>query len=977
MTVLFADVTGSTALGERLDPEALRRVMTRYFEVSRATLERHGATVEKFIGDAVMAVFGIPVAHEDDALRAARAALELRRDVAELGIELRIGINTGEVVAEAGETLVTGDAVNIAARLEQAAVPGEILIGAATHRFADAALRVEEVPAVEAKGKSEPVDAWRLVGVRDDPPAFTRRLDTPFVGRRHELEQLVAAFERAVATGTGQRVTLLGDSGIGKSRLARELVQELGNRARVVVGRCLAYGEGITYWPLSEIVRASAGGRYAEIQSLVVDPLVADRIAAAIGVGGEVGTKEETQWAARRFLEALAAELPLVVVLDDLHWAEPTFLDLVEYVADFVAAPVLLLCTARRERLATRPCWTAPRSNAVAFVLEPLPSSDASALVRDVDGTTRRRILEAGEGNPLFVEQLLALHGEGNGELVVPPSIQALLAARIDALAAPERTVVECASVEGRLFHRGAVAELAPEELRREIGAALLGLRAKECVRPSRSELSGKDGYRFASIVFSAAAYDAISKELRADLHERFVDWLERVAPERLGELEEVLGYHLEQAAVYRLELAIDDRGASSRAVEHLARSGTRAYDRGDLHAARNLLERAAALAPFGDPIRARALPLLGTAIFHSAGEMKHALTVLDQALEEADAAGDPAAEASAWAMSSIVRLQSLVGTDVEAVQHDFDQRAPDIELLGDPRALVCLFRLQHTLANMGGRYAAENDAAERLLEAARAAGDRPSIIDAIFFLSANTVFGSTPVEQGLVECEQLQSVAEGPVARNVIELSRGALLGMRGELHDGRRTIAAARAGLADVGLWLHSVSTGLLAGLIELHSGEHAEAERLLRETCDQLRAVGESGFLSTDLGYLGEALYGLGRYDEAEEASRESERLTLAGDRVSEMCWRAVRAKVLARRGEYAESLRFAHEAITFAETIESNHGIADACRALAEVHRVSGDVDDAVAALERALALYEEKGLVPATQRTRTAIDELRG
>ena len=240
VTVLFADVTGSTALGESLDPEALRHVMSRYFEQARAILERHGGTVEKFIGDAVMAVFGVPVTHEDDALRAARAAAELRD--ADLGVVLRIGVNTSGVVAAEGETLVTGDAVNVAARLEQAAAPGEILLGDSTYRLARNAVRVEAHVAIDAKGKSEPVAAWTLVNVLDDAPAFTRRLDSPFVGRGEELAALTTAFDRAAATRSAQRVTIFGAAGIGKSRLARELVQAVDGRARVVVGRCLAYG---------------------------------------------------------------------------------------------------------------------------------------------------------------------------------------------------------------------------------------------------------------------------------------------------------------------------------------------------------------------------------------------------------------------------------------------------------------------------------------------------------------------------------------------------------------------------------------------------------------------------------------------------------------------------------------------------------------------------------------------------------------
>ena len=588
-------------MGERIDPEAVRRIMTRYFEVSRVVLERHGGTVEKFIGDAVMAVFGVPASHEDDALRAARSAFELRREVAELGIELRIGVNTGEVVADEGDTLVTGDAVNVAARLEQAASRGEILLGDATYRLAREALRAEPVEPLAVKGKRAPVAAWRLVDVLVGELAFARRFEGPFVGRRPEFAQLVAAFERASDAKAAQRVTLFGAPGIGKSRLARELVAHVGASGRFVVGRCAAYGEGITYLPLAEIVRATAGETRDAIAAVACDELVADRVAAAVGVGGVAGSKEETQWAARHYLERLAQERPLVVLLDDLHWAEPTFLDLVEYVADFATASMLLLCTARVELLDARPAWTAPRANAVAIGLEPLSTEDTAALVPDLDPTTRSRILAVAEGNPLFVEQLVALSTEADAGVEIPPSLQALLAARIDSLAPSERIVIERASVEGRLFHRGAVVELAPEEVRPEVGGHLVALVRKEFVRPDRAQLSGDDGYRFAHALVRDAAYQSMSKKLRAELHERLVAWFARVAPERLGEFEEVLAYHLEQAARYRAALDLADEGGSGRrAAVLLARSGTRAYDRGDLSAAENLLSRAVALLPLG-----------------------------------------------------------------------------------------------------------------------------------------------------------------------------------------------------------------------------------------------------------------------------------------------------------------------------------------------------------------------------------------
>jgi class 3 adenylate cyclase/tetratricopeptide (TPR) repeat protein len=975
VTVLFADVTGSTELGEQLDPEVLRRVMTRYFETSRSVLERHGATVEKFIGDAVMAVFGVPAVHEDDALRAARAALELRREVATLGIELRIGVNTGEVVAEEGETLVTGDAVNVAARLEQAASPGEILLGDATYRVARDALRAEAAAPVDAKGKSEALVAWRLLDVLDDAPAFTQRIDSPFVGRREELAQLVAAFTRAVEARIAQRVTLLGVPGIGKSRLARELVQRVAGEARVAVGRCLAYGEGITYWPLAEIVRGTAGADREAIGAVAGDELAADRVAAAIGVGGVAGTKEETQWGARRYLEALAADRPLVVVLDDLHWAETTFLDLVEYVADFAAAPILLLCTARPDLLAERPAWTAPRANAVVLALEPLADDDAAALAGGVDEQTRRRILEVAEGNPLFVEQLAALRADGGDGLDIPPTMQALLAARIDSLAAPERIVVERASVEGRLFHRGSVVELTPEHVRPDVGAHLLALVRKEFVRPDRAELPGDDGYRFAHVLVRDAAYESMGKELRAELHERFATWLERVAAERLGELDEILGYHLEQAAVYRRELDLpDETDAGRRAAELLARAGTRAYDRGDVTAAQTLLDRAVSLLSAGDPLRVRTLPLLGAAIHGAAGGMDLALEALAQALEESRIAGDRAAEASAWGLHQLVSITSVPGTDIEAIQRDVQARAPEIERLNDARTLVWLRRLELEIALI--RSVELDVAAERLLAAARAAGDRSNAFRAIFFLAAWGVVGPVPVDKALSATQgRFRALAQGPLEHAAVEHIEGLLRGMRGEFDEGLRLIRRCRGIFAEFGLKFMTVGTARDEALIGRYAGDPASAERALRPACDELRAMGETSSLSTLVAELADALYELGRYDEAEEASRESERLTQQADVASQIFWRRVRAKLLARRGERDEALRLAREAFEWAGTDSLEH-LGDINRDIAEVERLTGHADRGVEALERGLAAYEQKGLMPMAERARRELDELR-
>ena len=337
VTVLFCDVVGSTARAERLDPEATRAVMARYFDTARAAIERHGGTVEKFIGDAVMAVFGVPQLHEDDALRAVRAAIELRDGIE---LDVRIGVNTGQVVTGTGDTLVTGDAVNIAARLEQAAGPGDVLVGGATYRLVRDAVEAELLPPLEAKGKSEPLTAYRLVAVTGDV-ARVRRLDAPLVGRSRESRMLADAWDGVRSERTCALFTILGTAGVGKSRLARDFLD--GVDATVVSGRCLSYGEGITYWPAVEIVK-----------QLLRDDAVDDPgIAALLGVGQ--GSTEEIAFGVRRLMERAAEERPLVAVLEDVHWAEPGFLDLVEHVADWSRdAPILLLCLARPELLERR-----------------------------------------------------------------------------------------------------------------------------------------------------------------------------------------------------------------------------------------------------------------------------------------------------------------------------------------------------------------------------------------------------------------------------------------------------------------------------------------------------------------------------------------------------------------------------------------------------------------------------------------------
>ena len=545
MTVLFCDLTGSTALGESTDPEALRALLARYFERMKAIVESHGGTVEKFIGDAVMAVFGVPVVHEDDALRGVRAAVEMREALPRLGLEGRIGVMTGEVVTGTEERLATGDAVNVAARLEQAAQPGEVLMGQPTLALVRETVETAPVEPLVLKGKAAPVAAYRLVRVLR---ARERRHRARFVGRERELALIRASAERTRVDRCCELVTVVGDAGVGKSRLVAEVLASV--EATVVRGRCLPYGEGITYWPVVEVLN--------QLDELPADADAAAVIRSLLGESDAATTAEEIAWAFRKTLEHAAARRPLVVVLDDIQWGEETLRDLIEHVALLsTGAAILLLCIARPELVERHPAWP------VTLRLEPLGVDDVEQLIPEhVSDELRERIARAAGGNPLFIEEMLAMAGEADGDVVVPPTLQALLAARLDQLEPSERLVLERGAIEGEIFHRGAVQALAPEEL--HVTPRLAALVRKELIRPDRAQLAGEDGFRFRHLLIRDAAYDGLPKAMRAELHQRFASWLEEHGTE-LVELDELLGYHLEQACNYHAELGTPVDGETRR----------------------------------------------------------------------------------------------------------------------------------------------------------------------------------------------------------------------------------------------------------------------------------------------------------------------------------------------------------------------------------------------------------------------------
>jgi DNA-binding SARP family transcriptional activator len=976
VTILFVDVVESMGLAGALDPEALAAVLRRYFETVSSAVARHGGVVEKYAGDSVMAAFGIPVSHEDDALRAARAALDIKAGMAALneelvrqygiGLEIRVGFEAGEVVAtptEARQRLVTGEAVGIASRLEQAAGSDEIVVGEVAGRLIDHAAELESLGDLLIRGKRDPVHAYRLIALTAAAPAFEARQDAPLVGRKRELAALRRALKRAVDGGSTQLAVVMGSPGLGKSRLAAELAR----RTRGVTtlwSRCLSYGEGITYWPLREVVSQLAEGpeRDAVVAALDAEtPPPAPEIALLF----------------RQLCEALAREQPLVLVIDDVHWAEPTFLELVEHLADRGRAPLLVVCVAREELLEEQAGFLAGRANASQIVLDPLTVEETDKLLDELGGTVlesdqRERIVATAEGNPFFLEQLLALALEGGlADRGLPETVQALLAARLDRLGPGERAVLERGAVVGKEFGAADVIALLDAAAVPTADAHLRVLTDRGFVRERGDAL-----FTFRHALVQEAVYRAAPKRLRAELHERFADRLDETSPE-LAELDEFVGYHLEQAYDLRTQLGESDRRTEQLAKDaggRLGTAGVRAAKRADVPAASALFGRATSVLP-DEPLRRELLCELGI-VLNGGGDSAGATEVLERAIADAVASADRMNEARARLEIEYVRIPRTSQARGDGLLTAASAAIPVLEAADDQRWLGRALLLAGWIhGGRRGQHALREQSAERALLHYERAGwptgyAAGEIANALYY-------GPRHVDDAVARCEALlEAHARDRYGRASVEVFLGGLVAQRGDFETAAALIQGARSTYEELGhRTTVAVAAHAIRGDVDILEGNLAAAEATLRWLCEELDRVAAYSHLASRAGDLAEVLYARGELDESAEWVAVAKAHTSVDDLDARLLWMPVEAKLAARNGKLDLASAELSEAAALSETTDGLNRRAFVQLDLHEVCMIAGRKEEAAAAVTSAIELFEMKGNVVGVERALSQRDDL--
>ena len=953
-TVVFVDLVGSTGLVTGSDPEVVRRRVTGFFDVVARGIAAYGGTVEKFAGDAVMAAFGVPIAHEDDAERALRAALEIREAVAGLGLEAAIGLEAGEVVSEASDsTFVTGQAVNVAARLQQAAEANEILVGPGAQRLAAPAIELESLGSRTLAGFGSPVSVWRAVCASSPSARPPGSLSAPLIGREAELALLRNTFERTVRDRRAHLVTIYGDAGVGKSRLAREFVKGLEG-ATLLVGRSLPYGEGITYWPLAEMVKTSAGiadddpadEARAKLRSGCREEAVADLLALVSGVddAGEADrSRQEIAWAVREWAESLAETQPLVLAFEDIHWAEEPLLDLIEYVASRVRdAPVLILCLARPELLESARGWGGGRVRGATIELGALAREDAEELVdallaeAGLPSDVRGDVLAKTEGNPLFVEETVCMLAEGeDGRAPIPDTIQALIAARIDGLPPRAKLVLQRAAVIGRIFWRGAIAQLSGGDVDEALDALLL----RDFVqRETRSSISGEHAFRFKHILIREIAYSGLTKSDRAELHAAFAAWLHGRGVE---ELVEIRAYHLDRAAILLAELdGAPPPALAAEAAAALESAGVRALAREANRSGRHLLQRAVELEPTLERRyqAARAAWRLD--------DIPAIAREMERVRADAHAVGDRRIEGRALiALGEVTAFRDSDNPGSRRlIEEGLALLEPD-DLIGRfdaLRQLAQLARWEGDAAN-ARRYAHETydiaQETERKDLIARAANglaisfeadlelDRAGELASYAFQLADESGGIVPRGQAL---HILANVADA-----------------RGEVDEAVDLYEQAIGLFAEAGSVLdHARTLNHFAELV-MRTGDDEKAERLAREAVRMLTPLGDRGYLCESQRILAEVLVHQGKVDEAECYALEAVRTVGPQDVTSLATTRMTLGLVRLAQGREDEAESLLREAVGHASVIAGGRCHSATVRRLAEFLRARGRAEEAAA------------------------------
>jgi tetratricopeptide (TPR) repeat protein len=889
--------------------------VAQFFELVSRSIEAHGGTVESFAGDAVMSAFGVPIAHEDDAERALRAALEIRTAVAELGVECRIGVEAGEVLSEHADlTLATGRAVNLAARLQQSAEPNEILVGAGVHRLAAHAVELEAAGTRSMRGFSEPIPVWRAVCASERSGRPIGALSAPLVGRDVELALLRNTFERTVRDRRAHLVTIYGEPGVGKSRLARDFVAGLEG-ATVLVGRCLPYGEGITYWPVAEMVKASAGiadndppdDAHAKLRALCGDEAVADLLALASGVVEGVETdrsREEIAWAVREWVQSVAGE-PLVLGFEDVQWSEEPLLRLIEHLAHWVRdVPLLILCLARPELLEVDAQWGGGQVRGAAIELGALTHEDAGELVDallaeiGLSPEVRGEVLAKAEGNPLFVEETIRIIADGaEGRVRIPDTVQALIAARIDALPRDAKTVLRRAAVIGRVFWRGAVEHVSSDV--DDVDDTLETLLLRDfLLRETRSSISGEQAFRFKHILIREIAYSGLTKLARAELHEAFAVWLHGRGVE---ELVEIRAYHLDRATVLRTEL---DGAAPphllQRAVEleptleRRYQAARAAWRLDDIPAVAVEMERVRTDASqVGNRrLEGRALIALGevTAFRDSDSPRSRKLTEEGLALLEPD--------------DSIGRFDAL--------------------------------RQLSTLARWEGDPLSSRRFAKEALGASRATGRKDLISWAANGLASSHLWALEfdAAEELAIEAHRLAEKSGGIVPRGQALHILANVAELRADPERAVELYEEAIALFAEAGAVLdHARTLNHLAELL-MREGDDERAEQLAREAIRMLKPLGDRGYLCESQRLLAEILVHQDKIEEAERYAVEAIQIVGRHDATSIPTTRTTLGLVRAAQGRDEEAEALLREAVDRASDVAPGWVYAMSVKRLSE-------------------------------------------